>query len=57
MCLSSSTTNFPLDVFDAHFLASLVIVVIPLALRKIDGGERRVRFETGGLELALGFSY
>jgi hypothetical protein len=28
---SSSTTDLPLDVFDAHFLASLVVVVVPLA--------------------------
>jgi hypothetical protein len=35
--LGSSTTNLPLDVFDAHFLASLVVVVVPLAFRKIDG--------------------
>jgi hypothetical protein len=35
--LSSSTADFPLDVFNAHFLASLVVVVVPLAFRKIDG--------------------
>ena len=53
MYLSSSTADLPLDVLDAHFLTSLVIVVVPLALREIDGGERRVGLDTGSLELTL----
>ena len=53
MCLSSSTANLPLDVLDAHFFASLVIIVVPFALRKINGGERRVGLDTGSLELTL----
>jgi hypothetical protein len=52
--LGSSTTDLPLDVFDTHFLASLVVVVVPLAFRKINGFERCVRFHTLGLEVALG---
>ena len=53
MYLSSRTTNFPLDILDAHFLARLVIVVVPFALRKVDGGERRVGLDAGSLELTL----
>jgi len=54
MYLSSSTADLPLDVLDAHFLTSLVIVVVPFALRKVDGGERRVGLNAGSLELTLG---
>ena len=53
MYLSLSTADFPLDILDAHFLTSLVVVVVPFALREIDGGERRVGLDAGSLEITL----
>ena len=50
---NSSATDLPLDVLDANLLVSLVVVVIPLALRQIDGGERGVGLEALGFKLAL----
>lgn len=53
MYLSSSTADLPLDILDAHFLTSLVVVVVPFAFGKIDGSERRVGLDTGSLEITL----
>ena len=53
MYLSSSTADLPLDILDAHFLTSLVVVVVPFAFGKIDGSERRVGLDAGSLEITL----
>ena len=53
MYLSSSTADLPLDILDAHFLTSLVVIVVPFAFGKIDGSERRVGLDAGSLEITL----
>ena len=51
---SLSTTDLPLDILNADFLAGLVIVIIPFSLREIDAGERCIGLNASGLEVALG---
>lgn len=53
MYLGSSTTDLPLDILDAHLLTSLVVIVVPFAFCKIDGGKRRVGLNAGSLEITL----
>jgi hypothetical protein len=53
MYLSLSTADLPLDILDAHFLASLVVVVVPFALGKINSSKRCVRLDASGLEITL----
>ena len=49
----SSSLNLPLELLDTHFLAGLFVIVVPIALCKIDPGELGARLETYCLPLAL----
>lgn len=48
------SSNLPLHVCDAHFLARLFVIVKPLAIAQIDAGELSDRLGALCLEVALG---
>jgi hypothetical protein len=50
-------TYFPLDVCDADFLTSLLVVVVPFAIRQFDARELGARFYARREELSFSLEF
>lgn len=53
----STSPNLPLHFLDTNLLASLLVIVKPLPLSQVDGGEFTTRVDTSGMPLALAKNY